>query len=152
MYDFSSHIKIVPLFFPQLLRYIILVTSDKTEARSKMVNVGYKNLIAWQLADKLAWEVYLLTDKFPKDEIYGLTSQLRRAILSVVLNIVEGFSRNNKNEFRRFLNISLGSLSESDYLLQFSLNRKYIDERGYNKVSDLRTETGKVLWGLMKSL
>ncbi|KKR11320.1 MAG: S23 ribosomal protein, partial [Candidatus Woesebacteria bacterium GW2011_GWA1_39_21b] len=50
--------------------------------------VGYKKLIAWQLADKLAWEVYLLTDKFPKDEIYGLTSQLRRAVLSVVLNIV----------------------------------------------------------------
>lgn len=134
------------------MRYIILVTSDKTKVRSKMVDVGYKNLIAWQLADKLAWEVYSLTYKFPKDEIYGLTSQLRRAILSVVLNIVEGFSRNNKNEFRRFLNISLGSLSESDYLLQFSLKRKYIDERGYNKVSDLRTETGKVLWGLMKSI
>lgn len=94
----------------------------------------------------------MLTDNFPKNEIYGLTSQLRRAILSVALNIVEGFSRNNKNEFRHFLNISLGSLAESDYLLQFSLKRGYINNVQFNKVDDMRTETGKVLWSLMKSL
>jgi four helix bundle protein len=126
--------------------------SDKKQAIGDSVYVGYKKLIAWQLADKLAWGVYSLTDSFPKDEIYGLTSQLRRAILSVALNIVEGFSRNNKNEFRHFLNISLGSLAESDYLLQFSLKRKYLDGVEFKKVDNLRVETGKVLWSLMKSL
>ena len=128
------------------------MTSNRRQVTSGRVYVGYKKLIAWQLADKLAWEVYSLTEGFPKHEIYGLTSQLRRAILSVALNIVEGFSRNNKNEFRHFLNISLGSLAESDYLLQFSLRRKYIDDIKFKKVDGLRVETGKVLWSLMKSL
>lgn len=113
--------------------------------------VGYKRLIAWQLADRLAWKVYLLTDKLPKQEIYGLTSQLRRAVLSIVLNIVEGHSRNNKNEFRNFLRISLGSLAEVDYLLQFALKRKYINESEYGGVSEIREDCGKVLWKLMKS-
>jgi len=113
--------------------------------------VGYKKLIAWQLADKLAWVVYLLTDKFPKDEIYGLTSQLRRAVLSVVLNIVEGHARNNRNEFRQFLRISLGSLAETDYLLLFASRRNYLNKAEHDKVSDMRENCGKVLWKLMKS-
>jgi len=113
--------------------------------------VGYKKLIAWQLADRLAWEVYLLTDKFPKDEIYGLTSQLRRAAISVVLNIVEGHSRNNRNEFRQFLRISLGSLAETDYLLLFALRRNYISQEEFDKASVIRENCGKVLWKLMKS-
>ncbi len=116
-----------------------------------MKYVGYKRLIAWKLADKLAWEVYLLTDKFPRHEVYGLTSQLRRAVLSVVLNIVEGHSRISKKEFKRFLKISLGSLAEVDYLLRFSLKRKYITEKGFNVVYSLREDCGKVLWKLMKS-
>lgn len=116
-----------------------------------MSEVGYKNLIAWQIADKLAWEVYELTDKFPKDELYGLTSQLRRAVLLVPLNIVEGYSRNGKNEFRQFLKIALGSLAETDYILQFSIKRKYLSINDYNRVSQIREECGKVLWKLMKS-
>lgn len=116
-----------------------------------MDSIGYKRLIAWQIADKLAWEVYQLADQFPKQEIYGLTSQLRRAVLSIPLNIVEGYSRNNRNEFRQFLRISLGSLAEVDYLLQFSSKRKYINETDYDTVYKLRDECGKVLWKLMKS-
>lgn len=116
-----------------------------------MEYVGYQKLIAWQIADKLAWSVYELTDKFPRHELYGLTSQLRRAVLSVPLNIVEGHSRNSKNEFRQFLRIALGSLAETDYLIQFSLKRKYISEEEYNTVSELRVQCGKVLWKLMNS-
>jgi len=119
---------------------------------SNKIGVGYEKLIAWKLSDKLAWEVYQLTDRFPKHEVYGLTSQLRRAVLSVVLNIVEGYSRNSKNEFKHFLNISLGSLAERDYLLQFSLKRNYITKGDFERVGKLREETDKVLWSLMKSL
>ncbi len=115
------------------------------------MEVGYKKLIAWQLADKLAWKVYELTDKFPKHELYGLTSQLRKAVLSVPLNIVEGHSRNSKNEFRQFLKISLGSLAEVGYILDFSLKRYYIIEKDFNLANEIGEECGKVLWKLMKS-
>lgn len=91
--------------------------TGKTSNKEK----GYKKLIALQVADQLAWKVYESTDSFPKEEMFVLTSQLRRAILSVPLNIIEGYARNSKNEFRRFLNISLGSLAESEYLLNFHL-------------------------------
>ena len=114
--------------------------------------VGYQRLIVWQVADELAWEVYVLTDKFPKTEVWGLTSQLQRSALSVVLNIVEGHSRNSKKEFKRFLKISLGSLAEVDYLLRFSMRRKYMTESEFKKVNDLRERCGRLLWKLMKSL
>ena len=104
------------------------------------------------MADELASKVYEASVKFPKDEVFGLTSQLRRAVLSVPLNIVEGHSRNNKNEFRQFLRISLGSLAEVDYLLHFSLKRKYISNVIYQDLIVLRITCGKILWKLMKSL
>lgn len=112
---------------------------------------GYKKLVGWQLADELAWEVYMLTDKFPKNEVFGLTSQLQRAVLSVPLNIVEGHSRNNRNEFRQFLRISLGSLAEVDYLIDFAHRRKYITDSEFDSVSQKRNTCGRVLWKLMKS-
>lgn len=141
------------MYFPQNFR--IIVTGNKRQVTRKLKGgnlVGYKRLIAWQLADNLAWEVYLLTDKFPKHELYGLTSQLRRAVLSVVLNIVEGHSRGSKKEFKRFLSISLGSLAETDYLIKFALKRNYMSEKEYKKVTEIRENCGKVLWKLMKSL
>src|SRR3989338_9448797 len=113
--------------------------------------VGYEKLLAWQVADEFAREVYLLTDSFPKHEVYGLISQLRRATLSVPLNIVEGHSRNNKNEFRHFLRIALGSLAETDYLLQFSMRRQYINKLQHEKLSEIRVKCGRLLWKLMKS-
>lgn len=122
-----------------------MIGNTKTEEN------GYRNLIAWQVGDKLAWKVYLLTDKLPGHEIYGLTSQLRRAVLSVPLNIVEGYARNNRNEFRNFLRISLGSLAETGYLLEFALKRKHLTEPEYKEVIGLKERCGKLLWKLMKS-
>jgi len=119
--------------------------------RDKPLELGYKRLVAWQLTDRLAWEVYSATDSFPKVELFGLTSQLNRAILSVVLNIVEGYARNSKNEFRRFLLISLGSLAESGYLLDFAFKRSYLSKDKYQKLIELKNECGRVLWKLMKS-
>ena len=114
--------------------------------------VGHKRLVAWQKADRLAWEVYVLSDKFPKQEIIGITSQLRRAVISVVLNIVEGYARESKKEFRHFLKISLGSLAEVGYILEFSFKRGYITKVQYNNASELKDECGRIIWSLMRSL
>jgi len=112
---------------------------------------GYKKLIVWEKTDLLAHKIYDLTIKFPKEEIFSLTSQLRRAALSVPANIIEGHARNNKNEFRRFLSIALGSLAEVDYYLEFSHKRKIISDLQFKEVKSLREDCGKLLWKLYKS-
>ena len=112
---------------------------------------GYQKLIAWQAADKLAHKIYDVTLTFPKDELFGLTSQLKRAALSVPTNIVEGHARNNRKEFHRFLGIALSSLAEVEYLLAFSFQRKLIDQSRYREVLELRASCGKVLWRLFSS-
>lgn len=83
--------------------------------------------------------------------MYGLVSQLRRAALSVATNIVEGFARNSKNEFRRFLGIALSSLAETEYLLSFAERQKFISEKDYEDLMKLRNECGKYLWRLLQS-
>lgn len=112
---------------------------------------GYKKLIVWQKADDLAYQVYIESKKFPKDEIYGITSQLRRAAISVPTNIVEGTGRQGKNELKRFSGIALGSLAETEYLLEFCFRLKYLSEVTYNKLESLRKEVGALLWNFYKS-
>ncbi|MDO8503757.1 MAG: four helix bundle protein [bacterium] len=114
-------------------------------------NTSYKRLIAWEKADVFAKEVYKITAKFPKTEIYGLTSQLRRAVLSVPLNIIEGYARNNKKEFRNFLRIAYASLVEVEYLLEFALVQRYLADKEFAYLDSLRQECGRVLWKLLKS-
>ena len=87
-----------------------------------MGEAGYKRLIVWEKADLLAKEIYVRTRSFPKEELYGLTSQLRRAGLSIPVNIVEGYARKSRKELQQFLNISLGSLAETEYLLKFAFD------------------------------
>jgi len=112
---------------------------------------GYRRLVAWQKADLLAHEIYFITQSFPKEEIYGLTSQLRRAALSVPANIVEGHARLSRNEFHHFLSIALGSLSEVEYFLEFSYKQKLIEKEKYDSVFSLKEECGRILWNLYQS-
>jgi len=112
---------------------------------------GYKKLLVWQKADELAYQVYLETKMFPKDEIYGITSQLRRAAISIPTNIVEGSGRQNRNEFRQFANIALGSLAETEYLLEFCCRLGYLSNESYSKLESLRKEVGGLLWNFYKS-
>lgn len=114
--------------------------------------IGYKKLIAWQKADLLAHSVYDISLSFPKEEQFGLTSQLKRAILSVPLNIVEGYGRNGKKEFARFLLISLGSLAESGYILEFAYKREFINELDFEKVISLKEEVAQLCWKLYTSV
>ncbi|HAF96116.1 MAG: four helix bundle protein [Elusimicrobia bacterium GWC2_51_8] len=113
---------------------------------------GYKKLEVWKKADALAKAVYAATSSFPKDEVYGVTSQLRRAALSVPVNIVEGTGRQGNKELKQFANIALGSLAETEYLLEFCKDVGYLPEKVFAEVETLRCETGRLLWCFYKSL
>jgi len=113
---------------------------------------GYKKLIVWQKADELAYQVYTVTKDFPREEIYSITSQLRRASLSVALNIAEGYGRQGKKELKQFINMSLGSLSETEYLIDFSLKLGYLNSEIHKKLQNLRQETGNLLWRFYNSI
>ena len=114
--------------------------------------MNYKDLKVWQKSDELAFEVYKITRKFPKDELYGLTSQLRRSALSVPTNIVEGYARKGDKELARFISIAIGSMAETEYLLEFSNRLGYLDEHDYKKTESLRDEVGKLLWNFYKKV
>ena len=111
-----------------------------------MAEDRWKNLDVWKLSDDLAYNVYLISHDFPKEEIYGMTSQLRRAALSIPTNIVEGYSRKGDKELSHFLNISIGSMAETKYLLYFSRRLGYIDNNKYNEIKNGYERLGKQLW------
>ena len=123
--------------------------TKNSTAQGYMAN--YKNLLIWQKADKLALAIYKLTDNFPKHEIFGITSQLRRSGLSIPTNIVEGYNRKSKKELSRYIDIALGSLAETEYLLEFCKKLGYI-RHGFADVETLIVELGKMLWSFQKSL
>jgi len=102
--------------------------------------------------DQYAHLVYRLTKAFPKEELYGTVSQLRRAALSVVLNYIEGYARVKSKVHKNFLEISYGSLKESKYLLHFSLVEGYLSEQDYKQTMELAEEIGAMLWGVINKL
>lgn len=102
--------------------------------------------------DEFVHLVYALTRKFPKEELYGVISQLRRAALSIVLNYIEGYARKGDKEHKNFLRISYASLKESKYLLHFSLVEKYLNVDEYRKAIKLADEIGAMLWGTIDKI
>lgn len=103
--------------------------------------------------DRYAHLVYKVTRHFPKEELYGVTSQLRRSALSVILNYIEGYARRkgeNCKVYINFLNISYGSLKESKYLLHFSLIEKYLHFKDYKILINLADEIGAMLYRIIK--
>ena len=96
--------------------------------------------------------VYALTRKFPREELYGVTSQMRRAVLSVILNYIEGYARIKNKVHKNFLEISYGSLQEVNYLLKFSFEEGYISEKDFKKAIGLGDEIGAMTWGILRKL
>jgi len=102
--------------------------------------------------DEYVHLVYALTKKFPKEELYGVISQLRRASLSVILNYVEGYARGRNKVHKNFLEISYGSLKESKYLLHFALVERFLSKGDYKKAVKLAEDIGAMLWGIIRKL
>ena len=113
---------------------------------------SYKQLKVWQEADKLAHKVFDLTEKFPKTYLFDLTSQLRRAALSVPTNIAEGCASFHTKEFLQFLNIARRSLSETRYLLEFAFRRKLVGQDHLAELDALGESVAKMLNALIRSL
>jgi len=102
--------------------------------------------------NELVHLVYRVTKYFPRDELYGVTSQLRRAVLSIILNYIEGYARGKDKIYKNFLEISYGSLQETKYLLHFSSVEKYLTEDDYEKMIKLAEEIGAMLWKTIQAL
>jgi four helix bundle protein len=113
---------------------------------------GYKKLKVWEKAHKLAMEIYRVSNKFPKEELYGLTSQIRRSAFSISLNIVEGHASCSKKEFLNFLNISNRSLVETEYLLEIMKELNFISDTEYQRLDKMRCEVGIMLNAFTKSI
>lgn len=106
----------------------------------KKVEYGFYRLDVWKLGMQLVDEIYSTTKKFPSDERFSLISQLRRAVISVVLNIAEGSIKRTKKDFASFIRISLGSLMETIACIEIALRQDYINKAEYDKLQKLIQE------------
>ena len=112
----------------------------------------YREIICWQKAITLVKSIYELTNSFPHSEQFGLTSQLRRASVSIPSNIAEGFGRGSNKDFRRFLDIARGSLFELQTQLYIAKELEYINKELFDNTFEQSREVERILIGFIKSL
>lgn len=112
----------------------------------------FEDLICWKKARILVKEIYTLTYKDPFCKDYALKDQIRRSVLSVMLNILEGFGRKSQKEFKQYLFISHGSIAETQSCLYYALDLCYIQKDQFDILYDKSTEISKIISGLIKSL
>ena len=120
--------------------------SYSNEKKGEKMIKSFKELEIYKRSKELLKRVYQITEKYPEREKYNIISQLRRSILSIPLNIAEGYGRQSKEEFKRFLKISLGSSNEVEALLEISKELKYITTREYEELSKENEEIGKMVY------
>ncbi len=112
----------------------------------------YRHLRVWQESHKLVLALYKSTSKFPKDELYGLTSQIRRAAASIPANIAEGCARSGDPEFGRFVSIAQGSASELDYHLLLARDLRFLNSADYDSLSASLLSVRRMLTTLIQKL
>ncbi|PYO36110.1 MAG: hypothetical protein DMD71_01250 [Gemmatimonadetes bacterium] len=112
----------------------------------------FEELEAWKRSHELALAVYQATKTFPKAELYGLTSQTRRAAFSVPANLVEGLAKRGIKELRRYLDIALGSMAELRYALMFARDAGLLAQETWQELEELRRRAGYLLWRLYRSV
>lgn len=112
----------------------------------------FDQLSIWKQGMDIVKEIYLLTRMFPKDEMFGLTSQMRRAAISIPSNIAEGFNRYNRGDFKRFLDIALGSAGELETQVLLSLQLNLIDKQTQSKIKSMLNEEQKMIKKMLAHL
>ena len=116
-----------------------------------MTMEGYRKLQVYEKSYRQVVEIYRITKNFPREELYAMTSQLRRAAASIPLNIAEGYAkRESQSEFRRFLNMAIGSAAEVSVLLELSRDLDFMNESDYQENQKIYAEVGKMLNALSK--
>lgn len=113
---------------------------------------SFKDLIVWQKAYALTLKIYKITARYPQHEQYGLSSQLRRAAVSVVSNIAEGYARKGRAEYLQFLSLAYASLAEVETQLLLSKDLTYIEGASFKELDSLRDEVGGMLYSMQKKL
>jgi four helix bundle protein len=112
----------------------------------------FRQFKVWEKAHHLALEIYKATATFPKEELYGLTSQLRRASVSIPTNIAEGCGRNTDADFARFLQIAMGSASETEYELILASDLEFLSKNQFEELQSKAEEVKKMLASFLKTL
>jgi four helix bundle protein len=116
------------------------------------ITKSFKDLIVWQKAHLMVLEIYAVTKSFPKEETFGLTSQMRRAGVSIAANIAEGYKKKTKPNKLNFLNIAEGSLEEIKYYLVLARDLEYIKNEKFIPLESLSNEIGKLLNGYYNAI
>lgn len=114
--------------------------------------LNYTELIVWKKSMDLVESIYLITNKFPKEEIYSLTNQIRRAAVSIPSNIAEGQQRNSTGQFKYFLSVAQGSRAEVETQIRIAMRLGYADTNEMDKILELCAEIGKMMHGLERAL
>jgi four helix bundle protein len=125
---------------------------QRVQKEGKIMVQSYKDLIVYQKGYKLALEVYKSTKDFPKEEIYGLVSQMRRSAVSISCNIAEGYRRGHRKEYIQFLHMAHGSCGEIETLLSLSYDLGLLNKDSFEKLYPLQEEISRLLNGLIASL
>ncbi|TDE07627.1 four helix bundle protein [Flavobacterium sandaracinum] len=112
----------------------------------------FRDLLIWQKSMVLVTDIYQLTNSFPKEEIYGLTSQIRRSSVSIPSNIAEGYGRDGNKDYLKFLNIAIASLFEIQTQLEISFNLKYTNEIQFNKIYEESREIERMLSSFIRKI
>lgn len=126
---------------------------EVVEYTSEMIDMrDHTKLRAFELADQLAVDIYKVTKTFPKEELFGLTSQMRRTAVSVASNIVEGCARHSEADYIRFLDMAYGSAREVEYQISLAARLGYLEPEMSTWLKEHSAETSKVLNGLLRAL
>jgi four helix bundle protein len=113
---------------------------------------SFRDLVVWQQAMELVTEIYKVSQKFPKEEVFGLTSQIRRAAVSIPSNIAEGRGKSSRGEFQQFLYHARGSLAEVETQLLIAINLGYLEKPDVSHIMELIARVGKLLHGLLSAI